>query len=290
MSDYISLINGKFTNQVSVLDRGLSYGDGLFETMSWCYLDNENTVGVEFWNRHLERIRYSCSIMKIKTPSLKILNECKKKILNKAISNGWNNGVLKVIISRGVGGRGYKFEKSISPSIIFLCFHGQKSNLRKNIIKVKYCKSPISENSQIAGLKHLNRLDSVMARSEWGDEYYEGILCDSKNNLIEGTMTNVFFIKENILFTPKIKKGGIKGIMRQVIIEKSNMFFDKIKETNIKKDCMNYYDSMFLTNSVIKVLPVNSFLEKKFRLQDSLKNLINFFEEENSKKKNLELL
>ncbi len=197
---------------------------------------------------------------------------------------------MKVIISRGVGGRGYKFEKSISPSIIFLCFHGQKSNLRKNIIKVKYCKSPISENSQIAGLKHLNRLDSVMARSEWGDEYYEGILCDSKNNLIEGTMTNVFFIKENILFTPKIKKGGIKGIMRQVIIEKSNMFFDKIKETNIKKDCMNYYDSMFLTNSVIKVLPVNSFLEKKFRLQDSLKNLINFFEEENSKKKNLELL
>ena len=183
MSDYISLINGKFTNKVSVLDRGLSYGDGLFETMSWCYLENEKNVGVEFWNRHIERIRYSCSIMKIKTPSLRILNEYKKEILNKAVSNGWNNGVLKVIISRGVGGRGYKFEKQISPSIVFLCFHSQKSNFSKNIIKVKYCKSPISENSQIAGLKHLNRLDSVMARSEWGDEYYEGILCDSKNNL-----------------------------------------------------------------------------------------------------------
>ena len=290
MNDYISLINGKFTNKVSVLDRGLSYGDGLFETMSWCYLDNENRVGVEFWNRHIERIRYSCSIMKIKTPSLRMLNEYKKEILNKAVSNGWNNGVLKVIISRGVGGRGYKFEKQISPSIFFLCFHSQQSNFRKNIIKVKYCKSPISENSQIAGLKHLNRLDSVMARSEWGDEYYEGILCDSKNNLIEGTMTNIFFIKEKILFTPKITKGGIKGVMRQVVIEKGNMFFDKIKETNIKKDCTNYYDSMFLTNSVIKVLPVNFFLEKKFRLHESLKNLINFFEEENSKKKNLELL
>ena len=288
MNDYISLINGKFTNKVSVLDRGLSYGDGLFETMSWCYLENEKNVGVEFWNRHIERIRYGCSIMKIKTPSLRILNEYKKEILNKAVSNGWNNGVLKVIISRGVGGRGYKFEKQISPSIVFLCFHSQKSNFSKNIIKVKYCKSPISENSQIAGLKHLNRLDSVMARSEWGDEYYEGILCDSKNNLIEGTMTNIF--KENILFTPKITKGGIKGIMRQVVIEKSNMFFDKIKEINIKKDCLNHYDSMFLTNSVIKVLPVNFFLKKKFTLHDSLKNLIIFFEEENSKKKNLELL
>ena len=60
--------------------------------------------------------------MKIKTPSLRILNEYKKEILNKAVSNGWNNGVLKVIISRGVGGRGYKFEKQISPSIVFLCF------------------------------------------------------------------------------------------------------------------------------------------------------------------------
>ena len=79
MNDYISLINGKFTNKVSVLDRGLSYGDGLFETMSWCYLENEKNVGVEFWNRHLERIRYGCSIMKIKTPSLRILNEYKKK-------------------------------------------------------------------------------------------------------------------------------------------------------------------------------------------------------------------
>ena len=70
-----------------------------------------------------------------KNAKFKNINECKKKILNKAISNGWNNGVLKVIISRGVGGRGYKFEKSISPSIIFLCFHGQKSNLEKILLR-----------------------------------------------------------------------------------------------------------------------------------------------------------
>ena len=98
-------------------------------------------------------------------------------------------------------------------------------------------------------------------------------------------MTNIFFIKENILFTPKITKGGIKGIMRQVVIEKSNMFFDKIKEINIKKDCLNHYDSMFLTNSVIKVLPVNFFLEKKFTLHDSLKNLIIFLRKKIPRKK-----
>ena len=222
----ISLINGKFTNKASVLDRGLSYGDGLFETMSWCYLENEKNVGVEFWNRHIERIRYGCSIMKIKTPSLRILNEYKKEILNKAVSNGWNNGVLKVIISRGVGGRGYKFEKQISPSIVFLCFHGQKIKFKKNIIKLNTVNLQFPKIDQIAGLKHLKTQIGLCHGTirMGGYEYYEGILCDSKNNLIEGTMTNVFFIKENILFTPKITKGGIKGIMRQVVIEKSNMF------------------------------------------------------------------
>ena len=73
MSKYISMINGKWSDSISVLDRGLSYGDGLFETMSWCYLENRKILGVEFWNRHLKRLKDSCSVTKIKFPSRNLL-------------------------------------------------------------------------------------------------------------------------------------------------------------------------------------------------------------------------
>ena len=71
MSDFISLINGEFSKHISVIDRGLSYGDGLFETMSWSYLDDEKVLGVEFWDRHIERIKQGCLITKIKLPQQK---------------------------------------------------------------------------------------------------------------------------------------------------------------------------------------------------------------------------
>ena len=290
MSKYLSLINGEFEDKISVLDRGLSYGDGLFETMSWCFLKEENIVGVEFWKRHVSRIRKTCMLMKIKMPSLRILNEYKNKILNKALHSGIHDGVLKIIITRGVGGRGYKFDKKILPSVIFLCFPSilSKHKLKKEI-KVTYCQSPITENKQLAGLKHLNRLDSVMARAEWDNNFYEGIICDSHKNLIEGTMTNIFFIKNNNLYTPKINKSGIGGIMRQVILEKSKFFFEKVVEVKVKKESVISYDGMFLTNSIIKVLPVNTFEKKIFFQAKPLSSLISYFENEVSKVKNLEL-
>ena len=102
-------------------------------------------------------------------------------------------------------------------------------------------------------------------------------------------MTNIFFIKNNNLYTPKINKSGIGGIMRQVILEKSKFFFEKVIEVKVKKESVISYDGMFLTNSIIKVLPVNTFEKKKFLKTKPLSSLISYFENESSKVKNLEL-
>ena len=181
MSEFISLINGEFSNHVSVLDRGLSYGDGLFETMSWSYLDAEKFVGVEFWDRHVERIKQGCKITKINLPPIDILKKYKEKILKECLRKGFKNGVLKILITRGVGGRGYKFEKNILPTIIFLSFPLRK--IKKETlntgVKLRFCEFSIFENSMLAGIKHLNRLDSVMARSEWEEEeFFDGVMLD----------------------------------------------------------------------------------------------------------------
>jgi len=293
MNDFISLINGEFSKHISVIDRGLSYGDGLFETMSWSYLEDEKVLGVEFWERHIERIKLGCSITKIKLPPIKILTNYKEKILNECLRKGIKNGVLKILITRGIGGRGYKFEKEIVPTVIFLSFPSKEIN-KKTLntgVKLRFCEFPIFENSMLAGLKHLNRIDSVMARSEWEeDEFFDGVMLDNSESIIDGTMTNLFFSKNNVLYTPIIKKSGINGIMRQVVIDNANLFFKEVCEIEIKRKTISAFDEMFVTNSVIKILPVTHLSNKKFKITNATKEMINFFFKKSKRSKNLELV
>ena len=293
MSDFISLINGEFSNHVSVIDRGLSYGDGLFETMSWSYLKDKKILGVEFWERHLERIKEGCSITKIKLPPTEILKNYKEKILRECLRKGIKSGVLKILITRGVGGRGYKFEKDISPTIIFLSFPLRKidKDTLNTGVKLRFCEFPMFENSILAGFKHLNRIDSVMARSEWeDDEFFDGVMLDNSENIIDGTMTNLFFSKNRVLYTPMIKNSGINGIMRQVVIDKAKLFYNDICEIEIKKNNISRFDEMFVTNSVIKILPVAHLGNKEFEITDATREMVDFFSDKSNRYKNLELV
>ena len=293
MNNYFSLINGEFTNSISVLDRGLSYGDGIFETMSWSFLKDQGLLGVEFWKRHLKRIEKSCLITKIKLPSTKLLNNFKAKILEKSFNSGITQGILKIIITRGIGGRGYKYESNMQPTIIFLSFPRVDLNysLYSKGVRTRFCESPIFKNHQLAGLKHLNRLDSVMGRSEWNNKiFFEGILVDDKENIIEGTMTNIFFARGKMLFTPLINQSGIKGVMRQIIIEKSKKFFEKVEEVNIKKTEINSYNEMFITNSILKIMPVRQLEKKKFKISRDTIEFIKYFSDNYKKRERLELL
>ena len=285
MKKFLTLINGKFKDSISVLDRGLAYGDGFFETMQWIGKNSESLHGVEFWDRHFKRITKSAKILKINIPNKNIFGKYKNKVLTAAHKKKNYKGILKIIITRGVGGRGYSYENNIRPTIIFIVFPNSSTKIIKSV-NVKICKSAISDNINISGLKHLNRLDSVQARSEWKDKkIFEGIFIDNKKNILEGTMTNVFFIKNQALVTPSIVSSGIKGIMREVVLAKGKKFFNEIIIRQIKQHEIENFDGMFLTNSIIKILPVKKFGKKKFAISNSTLKLINFFQ----KQKNLEI-
>ena len=294
MNDFFSLINGIFKKNISVLDRGLAYGDGIFETMNW-RVSKPNKVqiyGVEFWERHLERLKIGCNKIKLPMPSKDLLNSYKNKILKKSLESNINSGVLKIIITRGVGGRGYKYESNLKPTIIFLSFPAKTidQKLYNTGVKVKLCKTDILENKRISGIKHLNRLDSVIARSEWNNNYFEGLFLDKSGNLLEGTMTNIFFIKNKILYFPNLKSCGIEGIMSQVIKEKTNLFFEGFMERNLKFSEINNFDAMFLTNSIIKVVPVKYLENVSFTITDELRSLVEYFSSSDKiKNNNLEL-
>lgn len=294
MTKSISLINGEFKETISVYDRGLSYGDGLFETMVWHKESNEKQIFfVEYWKRHIIRLRKGCKILKIQLPSLNELEKFRERILKKSYNKGLKNGILKVLVTRGVGGRGYKFDNSLKPTIIFQVFPYKKPEKENylNGVNVKFCKTQISTNKNIFGIKHLNRLDSVLARSEWKNNYFEGVFSDHKGNLVEGTMTNIFFTKDNILYTPKLNSSGIEGVMKQVVKDKAVFFFKKTVFRNININDVKFYDGMFLTNSAIKILPVKKLGLVKFKVTEEIRGMIDFYDYENPKRVvNLELL
>lgn len=278
----LAIINGEFKDKISIFDRGLAYGDGFFETTAWRFIKRKKDCRVEFWNRHLKRIKQTCQFLNIKISNFSQLEKDKKKILTKAHNIGMVEGVLKIIITRGEGGRGYKYEKNMKPNIMFIVSNKTEypSDFYSNGVKIKISKSPITINNSLAGFKHLNRLDSVLARSEWEDhDVFDSMFIDNYNNIIEGTMSNLFFIKENVLYTPSINICGIKGIMREVVIDKCCEFFDEIKICESSKDFFLEADSIFLTNSLIKILPVKQVESKKFVIDQRVLKIIKKFDD-----------
>lgn len=275
-NSHIALVNNTFTNHLSVYDRGIAFGDGFFETMKWM-ISNDNLPQVEFWNRHMNRIIHSCKIAKINIPSLKILNSYKCKILNKAKQKNIKEGILKLIITRGSGGRGYRFDEKMKPTIIFLSFPFQpyESSFYSKGIELKIYKNFLSKNYSLEGLKHLNRFDSVLLSNEIdkrGD--FEGLVADENSNIIEGMMSNIFFIRKKILHTPNIQNIGIKGIMRQVVIEKFSYLFDKVVVENINKKRLEMFENAFITNSIMGIMPVK-------KIENNLYNISSIISEMN---------
>lgn len=244
------LINGLPDDKIAITDRGLQYGDGLFETMVY------RAGKIAFIDAHLARLSDGCKRLRIEFAQSEALNnELDKVCLNLAE----NEAIIKVIITRGSGGRGYFAASGIEPSRI-ISTHPLPSyppHYSETGVKVRLCNHTLSENIALAGIKHLNRLDQVLARNEWQDPAIaEGIMLDSSEHVIEGTMSNVFIVESGKLVTPKLDKSGVAGVMRSQILLLARELNIPVVETNIHIDDFLLADEIFLSNSVIGIWPV----------------------------------
>ena len=239
------LVNGTVQTQINITDRGFQYGDGLFETIA---VFNGKPC---FLNRHLERLTQGCQRLKIPAPDLNLLQT---EIQH--LCQGTETAVLKIIITRGSGGRGYRQPDPILPTRV-LSLHPFPTYPNDGIT-ARFCQTRLSLNPTLAGLKHLNRLEQVLARSEWTDEVMEGIMLDINERVIEGTMSNLFYIKNQQLYTAKLTQSGVAGIIRSLIIEQHNV----IEHDYTKTELLNA-DELFICNAVIGIMPVKQ-LEQQF--------------------------
>ena len=267
------LINGEPDNKLSVLDRGLHYGDGLFETIA----AHENNLLC--WDDHISRLLSGCERLGLHKPDSKVLQQESSSLLKNT-----KQGVIKIILTRGEGGRGYVLPVKTSPTRIISHYPWPDHPIqnREEGINLRLCKLRYSQNPVLAGIKHLNRLEQVMARSEWNDiDIQEGLVMDQDDHIIEGTMSNVFYVKNGILYTPKLELSGIEGIIRKKILEISPELNIETYVKEISLDEISNADEIFISNSVIGIWPVKSFNEQKYQPGEISKKLMQKLIEKN---------
>ncbi len=242
------LINGLETDQASVLDRGFQYGDGLFETI------HVLAGKPQYWREHMERLFDGCRQLKISLPELSVLES-----ESESLCSSVDDGVLKIIITRGMGGRGYAADESLKSTRVLAMFPAPHypDEYRAEGVVVKVCDTRLGMNPALAGIKHLNRLEQVLARAEWTSaDIQEGLMLDINNNVIEGTMCNVFSVRKGELYTPELSLCGVKGIMREQVINKAKQAEIMVHETQISLDDLLQSEELFLCNSVFGIWPV----------------------------------
>lgn len=206
-------VNGVLDATLSPLDRGLAYGDGLFET---CRL---SAGKIPLWRFHIGRLMRGCDQLMIPINKTQ-LEEYRDCLILEARTRGITDGVLKIIVTRGCGGRGYRPPERSHPTLCLFIFPADAAEAVAPVpAAVRVCRQQLTANERLAGLKHLNRLDYVLARAEWNDDYQEGLLLDENNYVIEATASNIFLFHEGQLLTPDLSKHGVAGVMRQIIIE-----------------------------------------------------------------------
>ncbi len=251
------LVNGKLTGQINVLDRGLHYGDGLFETIAY---KNKHLL---LWDEHWRRLAKSAKILNIDLPDKELIRQELDFVVK-----GQEDMVLKLLITRGVGGRGYKIPDKPNPNRIIISsdWPNHDSNLRQTGVIVRLCEMRLTRNPKLAGIKHLNRLENVIARSEWRDHsIFEGLMLDQDNYVIEGTMTNLFIIKDNEIFTSDLKYCGVEGVMREQLIKLASQLDISVKFINIKPSTLQDADEILLSNSIIGLWPVKQIQNHSYK-------------------------
>ncbi len=253
-----TLINGLSEHSLPVTDRGFAYGHGLFETLA------VNLSLPVAWQAHLDRLRDGAKRLAIPLPvDIQQLLEQDLTQLLRLQQNAPERQVLKITITRGCGGRGYAVDEAVPINRIvqltpFPEYQDQPSQMG---ITVTQCHTRLALSPQLAGIKHLNRLEQVLARAEWNDtRIREGVVLDSEGFLVEGTMSNLFWSQGGVLYTPQLDRCGIKGIIRQRVISIAEQSGIAVCEGLYTPDGLADADEVFVCNSIIAIWPVTGFI------------------------------
>ena len=237
------LINGQFEGSINPLDRGFQYGDGLFETI----LVESNTAC--FLEAHLKRLQKGCEVLGFPAIDVNIIKQEISQLIDTAY------GTIKLVLSRGIGERG--FTPPANPVMTrVVSFVSANRGIKESLthIDLTLCHTRLSCQPLLAGIKHLNQLERVLARREIGStQQLEGLMLDVNERVIEGTMSNIFMVSKGVLKTPDLAQAGVSGVIRQHIIEQAMLEGIECQVAGLTVDDLKNADEIFMTNSLMPI-------------------------------------
>ncbi|KAB7627614.1 aminodeoxychorismate lyase [Alkalilimnicola sp. S0819] len=259
------LIDGHWREDVPANDRGLQYGDGLFETIA---CRNGRAL---LWERHLQRLIEGCARLRLPPPEPAQLSRERDLCLARQ-----PDGVLKLIYTRGSGGRGYA-PPSPARARRLIALHPlpeYPASHWRGGVRLRLCETRLARQPALAGLKHLNRLEQVLARAEWGGpEIVEGLMRDTDGKVVEGTFTNVFVRFGDTVKTPDLSFCGVRGVMRQRVLEQCAVLGLRTEQAWVTIEDLCGADELWLSNSLIGLWPVRQFQNRAFDASEQLRAL-----------------
>lgn len=240
-------------------DRGLAYGDGLFETM------RVHDGRIVWWQAHRQRLARGCAVLRIAMPDAEVLRQQVD-----AFAAGCADGVLKLILTRGVGQRGYAASAAQPPTWALMRAELPPPPPSAGL-RLRWCATRLAIQPQLAGIKHLNRLEQVLARGEWSDPGIdEGLLCDTAGRVVSATAANVFVLRHGRWLTPPVRDCGIAGTCRNWLLR----HVAGAAEAQLWPADIESADAVILCNAVRGILPVAMLGERRWQPECPVVNLI----------------
>jgi 4-amino-4-deoxychorismate lyase len=252
------LVNGVEDSKVSAADRGLAYGDGVFRTLAF-------RGGVpRHWALHYAKLAADCAAIDLPCPDEPLLLDDIHRVCDAA-----RDCALKIVVTRGTGARGYRHPSHVEPTRIVSSgpLPDYPASYSREGVRARRCRIRLAEQPALAGVKHLNRLENVLARAEWDDpDIAEGLLCDAGGNVIGGTMTNVFIATRGVLATPRLDCCGVAGVTRSRVLDAARGEGVPIHVAHLPWDEVLRADEVILVNSLAGAWPVREIEERTWQV------------------------
>jgi len=266
-----SWIDGVPATALPADDRGLQYGDGVFETV---LVRGSRT---RFLEAHLARLSQGCARLGITTEFLPLL----RAEIEVAVAMAPPLAILKIIVTRGgARRRGYAPQgDETARRIVSLWPAPARDAALGEGVDLRLASLRLGENPALAGIKHLNRLENVLAAAESGaSAVFESLLLDTSGNLVSGVMSNVFIVRAGAVATPLIDRCGVAGVMRGVVLRECTALGIAIAEQRLTLDDLYSAAEVFITNARIGVVPVRRVGEHSFDMNTTAKRLAGHIE------------
>ena len=250
------LVNGVPGNVISIRDRGLLYGDGVFRTL------RASSGKPLHWPLHFQKLRRDCETLDIRCPDFAVLTAELSGLLATH-----PDAVFKIIVTRGLTARGYAPPSDTEPTHIWdiAPLPEYSQNWTKLGVKLHLCRLRLGHQPRLAGIKHLNRLENVLAAAELaGIDAAEGLLLDQDGLVIEGTRSNIFIVSDGKLITPDLSRCGVAGVQRDLVIARAGRLGLKVEVRDVELNELTAADALFLSNSVFGLWPVAQFGQRSW--------------------------